>query len=78
MDIEAGAPLRFPGTAYSRCTEPQYQTDPRACACMRTDPAETEREVHVVRSGTHFYLGTGWVPVARELSLEPGEQVPKI
>ena len=39
------------------------------------DPAETEREVHVVRSGTHFYLGTGWVPVARELSLEPGEQV---
>ena len=29
----------------------------------------------MVRSGTHFYLGTGWVPVARELSLEPGEQV---
>ena len=31
--------------------------------------------MHLVRSGTHFYLGTGWVPVARELSLEPGEQV---
>ena len=29
----------------------------------------------MVRSGTHFYLGTGWVPVARELGLEPGEQV---
>ena len=42
---------------------------------LTLDPAEMEREVHVVRSGTHFYLGTGWVPVARELSLEPGEQV---
>ena len=31
--------------------------------------------MHLVRSGTHFYLGTGWVPVARELTLEPGEQV---
>ena len=34
--------------------------------------------MHVVRSGTHFYLGTGWVPVARELGLEPGEQASRV